>query len=134
MDFSVVNIWAVLVAALSSLVVGFIWYSPALFEKAWKRESGVTDETIKNSNILKIFGLTYILSFIIAINLAMFFGGKVDFAHGLLYGGFTGIFWIAAALGIIYLFEHKSFKLWLIHSGNLTITFIVMGGILGAWH
>jgi hypothetical protein len=34
---------AALVAALSSFVIGGMWYSPILFAKAWQREAGLTD-------------------------------------------------------------------------------------------
>ena len=66
------NIWAVLVAALSTFLIGGLWYSPALFGKVWMRENGFTEEGLKNSNMAKIFGLAFFLAFIAAINLAMF--------------------------------------------------------------
>jgi hypothetical protein len=34
------NWLAILVAAISTMVVGFLWYSPLLFAKAWMREMG----------------------------------------------------------------------------------------------
>ncbi len=34
------NLWAILVAAISTMVVGFLWYSPLLFAKAWMKEMG----------------------------------------------------------------------------------------------
>jgi hypothetical protein len=134
MDFSTVNFLAVLVAAISSFIVGSLWYSPILFGKVWQKESGMTNEKIKRSNMVKIFGLTFVLSFIIALCLALFFAGQADFTNGLLYGFFTGAFWVATAIGILYLFEHHSFKLWLINAGYHIIGFTIMGGILGAWH
>jgi len=33
------NVWAVLAAAVSSFVLGGLWYSPALFGPAWQRLS-----------------------------------------------------------------------------------------------
>jgi len=82
----------------------------------------------------KIFGLAFVLSFIIALCLALFFAGTVDFTSGLMYGFFTGAFWVATSIGILYLFEHQSFKFWLINAGYHIVAFTVMGGILGAWH
>src|ERR1700686_2288973 len=40
MHFHHLNWLAVLVAAISTMVVGFLWYSPLLFAKAWMREMG----------------------------------------------------------------------------------------------
>lgn len=129
-----VNWLAVIVAALSSFVLGGIWYSPLLFAKAWMKENGFTEEQLKNSNMAKIFGLTFVLSFVIAVNLAFFFGNETTWTQGMLYGGLAGFGWVAMSLGTIYLFERKSFKLWLIHAGYHTCQFIIMGAILGAWH
>jgi len=134
MDFSTINWLAVLVAAVASFAIGSLWYSPVLFGKVWQREAEMTDEKIKNGNMAKIFGLAFVLSFIISLCLALFFAGQVSFTEGLMYGFFTGAFWVAAALGILYLFEHKSLKLWFINAGYHIVTFTVMGGILGAWH
>ena len=33
-----INLWAVLVAAVSSFALGGLWYSPVLFYKLWNRE------------------------------------------------------------------------------------------------
>jgi len=57
------NFYAVLVAALSSFVVGFIWYNPKVFGTIWMKESGMTEEKAKNGNMAKIFGLTFVFSF-----------------------------------------------------------------------
>ncbi len=61
------NFYAVLVAALATLVVGFIWYSPALFANIWMRETGLTEEELKKGSMIKIFGLTFIFSVMIAM-------------------------------------------------------------------
>ena len=37
------NILAVIAAALATFVLGGLWYSPALFGRAWQREAGVTE-------------------------------------------------------------------------------------------
>ena len=61
------NFYSVLVAAATTLVVGAIWYSPKLFANAWMKESGLTEEQLKKGNMLKIFGLTFIFSIMIAM-------------------------------------------------------------------
>lgn len=61
------NFISVLVAAATTLVVGFIWYSPMLFANAWMKESGLTEEQLKKGNMLKIFGLTFVFSIMIAM-------------------------------------------------------------------
>lgn len=60
------NLLAILVAALSSFVVGFVWYNPKVFGTIWMKEAGLTQEQIEKGNLLKIFGLTFIYSFMLA--------------------------------------------------------------------
>jgi hypothetical protein len=129
-----INYLAVFVAALSSFLIGGIWYSPIMFAKIHLKESGGNEEEMKNAKMGKIFGISFILSLIIAFNLAAFLGNKEpDLVWGLTAGALAGIGWVATALGIIYLFEHKSLKLFLINAGYQAVTFIVMGGIIGVW-
>lgn len=56
---------AIFVSALTTLVIGFIWYSPKVFGTAWMNENGFTQEELQKGNMLKIFGLTYIFSILI---------------------------------------------------------------------
>ena len=133
MDLSTLNFLAILVAALSSFAIGGLWYSPTLFGKAWMAENGLTEQDAPK-NMGMIFGATFVLSLIIAFNLAAFIGGEATFAFGLLAGALAGIGWVAAAIGILYLFEQKSMRLFLINAGYHAVTFTVMGGILGLWH
>jgi hypothetical protein len=127
------NIWAVLVAALSTFLIGGLWYSPAVFGKAWMRENGFTEESLKGSNMVKIFGLTFFLALIAAINLAMFLGPEDKPEMGALWGFAAGFGWVATFIGTHYLFERKSFTLFLINAGYSIIALTVMGVILTAW-
>lgn len=61
------NLLAILVAALVPLVVGFIWYNPKVFGNAWMKATGITDDKMKQSNMLLIFGITFILSLLFAM-------------------------------------------------------------------
>jgi hypothetical protein len=36
-------------------------------------------------------------------------------------------------LGILYLFEHRPLKLFLVNGGYCMLALVIMGGILGAW-
>lgn len=53
-------------AALIPMIVGALWYSNALLGKAWFKAAEMTDEKIKNANMLVIFGLSYLLSLLLA--------------------------------------------------------------------
>lgn len=133
MDLGSINYLAVLVAALISFLIGGLWYSPVLFGKPWMEEMGFTDEDTKG-NMGMIFGTTFVLSLIIAFNLAAFLGPDANFVWGLTAGALAGIGWVATALGILYLFERRSMRLYLINAGYHAVTFTLMGGLLGLWH
>lgn len=134
MDFSQINILAILVAALSSFLLGGFWYSPVGFGNAWMKETGVSEESSKNANMAKIFTLAFLASLIISFNLAMFLGPESTFETGMLYGFLAGFGWVAMAFAINDLFERRTFKLFAINAGYHSIAFTIMGGIIGAWH
>ena len=127
------NIWAVIVAALSNFLIGGLWYSRGLLGSVWMRENGFTAESLKGSNMAKIFGLAFLLGLIAAANLALFLGPEDRPEMGALWGFAAGFGWVATFLGTIYLFERKSFTLFLINAGYSIVALTVMGIILAAW-
>ena len=52
-----VNLIAVLVCGVVSLALGGLWYSPALFGKAWQRGAGLSDEQAKSGYGLYLHAL-----------------------------------------------------------------------------
>lgn len=126
-----VNWLAVALSAVSSLVLGGIWYSPMLFAKAWQQAAGLSDDQLKSGNMAKIFGLTTVLSFIAAAVFAMFLGPDFGIGPATAAGFSAGLCWVAASYGITYLFEHRPLKLWLINGGYHTLQFTLFGAIIG---
>jgi len=106
---------AVIAAAGARFVVGGIWYGP-LFGKAWQRETGLSDESVKGVNMPKIFGLVALLNlfaaFILGHVLATY--GRPDLVTSTIVGGGIGLGFIATSLGVNYLFALKSLKLFVI--------------------
>ena len=124
---------AVLTAAAAHFAIGGLWYSPLLFGKAWQREAGLSDDQLRQGPMGLIFGLAFVAALVMAFNLAAFIGAKASLGFATLAGLATGLGWVAMSLGVLYLFERRSLKLWLINSGYLVLAFTVMGAILGAW-
>jgi hypothetical protein len=123
---------AVLVAALSGFVIGGLWYGP-LFQKPWMAASGMTKEKGAQGNMVLTFAGAYILNLIGAMGIAILVGDHGGIASGAHVGAFTAFFFVAAALGVIYLFEMRPFRLWLINAGYQIVNFAAMGAIIGAW-
>lgn len=127
------NYLAIIVSALSTFLLGGLWYSPALFGTAWMKENGFKEEDMKGANMIKIFGLSFILALIAAVNLKMFMGPEDRVPMGALWGFLAGFGWVATFVGMHYLFERKSFKLFLINAGYSIVALTIMGVILVAW-
>jgi hypothetical protein len=129
-----VNWLAVLTAAISSFLLGGLWYSPALFQKAWQRAAGLSDaELQKNGHPGRIYGGAFVLSLVAAATFAMFLG-KLPVATATAYGACAGLCWVAASFGINYLFERKPLALFLVNGGYHALQFTLFGLILGLWH
>ena len=63
-----INLLAVLVAAISTMIVGFLWYSPLLFAKPWMREMGYdSDDKAKIQQMQKSAGPAYAGSFVASL-------------------------------------------------------------------
>lgn len=134
MDFSTTNWFAVITAAIFNFLLGGLWYSPLLFGKAWQKENNFKDDNLKKGNMAKIFGFSFLWSIIMAANLGMFLAGpNTDLTWGMTAGLLTGLGWVAMAIFTIALFERKSVRYMLINAGYMTVSFTIMGLIIGAW-
>lgn len=129
-----INHLAVISCAIFNLLLGAIWYSPALFYHSWKKENKLTDEHFKSISFGKMYLISFTLSLIIAYNMAFFLGDDTtDWKWGLTAGFLTGFGWAAMIFSIIALFELKSWKYILINSGYIVVYFSIIGFILGIW-
>ncbi|MBL8342184.1 MAG: DUF1761 domain-containing protein [Rubrivivax sp.] len=128
-----INVVAALAAALLSFLIGGLWYSPLLFANVWMKEAGLTEAQTKAAPMGRIFGLAALASVVMSFNLAAFIGPKASLAFGLFAGAAAGLGWVAMSLGVIYLFEQRSLRLWLINSGYQVVSYTLMGGLLGVW-
>lgn len=131
--FQNLNWLAIIVAAVSAFALGGLWYSPLLFAKRWMKESGVTEESAKEANMVKIFGLAFLLSFVAAFFLAMFIGNDASAGFGALAGFMAGLGWVFTFMGISYLFEARTMAHFLINAMYSVISLTIMGFIIGIW-
>jgi hypothetical protein len=79
------------------------------------------------------FGGAYLLNLIAATGIALQNGAHTGWPFGLHVGLMGAAFFIAPALGVIYLFEQRPFKQWLVNAGYQLVNFSAMGAIIGAW-
>lgn len=133
--FGSINYLAVIVAALSSFVVGWIWYGP-LFGKVWMRLHGFSKDDLTESSmsVPVIMVINYIATALAALAIAMFLGPEANAGFGIFAGLMIAIFWIGTSRLNDVLFERKPWGLYFINVGYNVVIYVVMGAILGAWH
>lgn len=124
------NWLAIIVAALSTFLIGGLWYS--IFEKAWMAANNFSNQDLKKRKMPIVFGLSFFFAFLMSLNLAMFIG-KENLTYGTIAGFLTGFGWVALGIAIIALFENKPLKYVIINGGYMVVSFTIMGAILGAW-
>ena len=135
-----VNWLSMVIATIIPSIVGFIWYSKALFGQAWMDSIGMTEEKRKSANMPLIMGISLVLSFLLSFFLLNFNNSPADqdtvafdtFQHGAWHGAFVGLIIIAPVIVSNGLFEQKGWKNILINLGYWVISLALMGGVLDA--
>lgn len=133
-----INYWTVLLATLSSMVVGSIWYTPKVFGNAWMRLAKVDPNRPGASAVGPIL-VTVVVSFITAWVLAgsatiawHFYGGSYVMAalvtSVLLWAGFTAARFITHDA-----FEGRPANLTVMNIAHELVTIVVMAIIIGVW-
>jgi hypothetical protein len=132
-----INWPAVLLADVSSMVVGAIWYAKPVFGKRWMRLSGLTDESMRGTNPALPLIITFVVSFLTAAVLA----GSAAIAQHFYQGNFllnavltAVILWIgftAARMITHDLFDRRSSSLTVLNLAHELVTVVIMGLIIG---
>jgi len=128
-----INHIAVIVCAVMSLVIGFVWWSPFLFQKPWQAEVGLSDEQLAKANPAKTFGLSFLLAWIVSYNLAFFLGAPGTTWQWGIAAALLAATWVVTMFVIIALFEQRTFRYIAINCGYVIVYFAVIGFILGVW-
>ena len=131
----------VVVAAIATMVIGFLWYSPVLFAKPWMLASGYDlNDKEQMEKMRKSAGPLYLRSFMASLLTAFVLW---RFFHWVgISSAVTGLeVAIVACVGFTIttkytdmLFMRQHYLLFLINSGYQLVCYAAMGAILGAWH
>jgi hypothetical protein len=131
-----INIWAVLLATLSSMVVGSVWYTPKVFGNYWMRVAKVTPSGDAKDAVKPIL-ITLVVSFVSALVLAgsaaisqHFYGGNflvnTLVTAVILWAGFTAARFITHDA-----FEGRPAGLTALNCAHELVTLTVMALIIG---
>lgn len=122
---------AVTIGTVSTFVLGFIWYNPKVFGKAWQKAAGISDESMNDtSGMAKIFGTSFILNFIMALMISYFVREDADLNAAIRHALYIGIGLITTALGVNAMYERKGFLYILINGGYQTASVVIIAIIL----
>jgi len=131
-----INWIAIVSAVVSSMIVGFIWYSRGVFGGVWMKLAGVEQADMKKG----MFGA--MLATAVASALTAYILAYMGYVlHAFLRDTFfmdtvTAAFWLALGISATTLvihnsFEKKPWKLTALAVGNRLVTLIVMGMVIG---
>lgn len=140
MEFMGVRLWAVALAAIATMIVGFLWYSPLLFARPWMVAMGYDpDDKAKIAAMQKTAGLLYGISFVAAL-VSAFVLAKIlvgmtiaSALYGMKVGFAVWVAFVATVQLTDKLFGDRPAKLFLINTGYQLVCYLVMGAILGKW-
>src|SRR5262245_4572137 len=111
-----VNIIAVLVAALSSFLLGGLWYSRLLFGQAWHRASGATQDP-EQKHRGRVFAVSFLFALVAAFTYALLMPPAPNAVTAVVQGLAVGVGFVAASFGINYQFANRSMVMWLVDGG-----------------
>lgn len=121
---------AILLAAVIRMVIGWLWYHPALFGKEWMRLAHLNEKEL-GAATPALLG-AFVTALVTAAVLSLFVQAMPP--HTLFHGAFIGFL---AWLGFVatssfggVLFGKMPLKLWLLHRGDDLVSYILMGGVL----
>jgi hypothetical protein len=123
-----------IVAVLVKIVVGALWYSPALFLREWQRLQGISDEQMKGG-MAKAMTTWIIGALLMAFVLAhaVFYAGAKGIGTGAAVGFFNWLGFILVVLLDDWAAAKRPVKLLVINAGANLVALVIMGAILAGW-
>jgi len=138
--FSSINIWAVIVAAVISMPVGYFWYSNAGFGKPWAKMMGfdMTDEKKMKEmkeQMMPALVATFVSFLIISFFLAQIIALKElsGVVTGLKVGFAAWLGFVAPTLLIANVWSSKTLKLYPIDVSHMLVVMLVQAAIISVW-
>lgn len=132
-----VSLLGVLLAALSSMVVGAFWYNPSVFGALWMRLTGVKMDAAKEKHMAATFFFVFLASLLMAYVLAhvsylaqSFFGGSF------LGNALSTAFWMWLGFVATRFYVHDAFEgrpkaLTALNAAHELVTLLAMGLCIG---
>jgi divalent metal cation (Fe/Co/Zn/Cd) transporter len=134
-----INLWAVLLAGVSSMVIGMLYYSNALYGKAWKKLAKVDEKRFQKempSVMPLVFAAALITAYVTAYVTFLY--------HNFFQGSWVGagvvtalVLWVGVSATTTFVhnsLDQRPSKLTAISLGNRLLSILAMGLIIGWLH
>lgn len=132
-----INYLAVFVAAFISFIIGWVWFSPMVFAKAWMAGAHISAETMEagKKKMPMMAGAGFVSQLIAAFVIAHFIQlvGATDVPGALQFSFWAWLGFIAVPMLGMVLWEMKSMTYYAIVSGYWLVAVGVMSVILFLW-
>lgn len=130
-----VNLMAVLIAVILSMVIRAVWYSPIAFGNLWMKLVGLSGKDMKKEGVWIYQVTTFIGLVLMALVLSLLLNllSVSNVVEGLKVGFFVWSGFVATTSLTNALFSQKSLKLYLLENGHHLAVILVMSLILSAW-
>jgi len=139
-----INWAAFAVAVVAQMLVGYIWFHPAVMGKMWAKVNGLDINNMKPTNAGMTYGLTILLTVIFTFWLTMNVTGPGQdtapdghsyhtFQHGLAHAALLSIMIMLPVFGTPALFEKRGIGWVIVHVGYWFFRMAVAAGILSVW-
>jgi magnesium-transporting ATPase (P-type) len=133
-----INYLAVVLSAVSSMIIGFLWYGP-IFGKTWAKMVGMTADKMEKTkkDMPKTYGIMFTASLLMAYVLAHLVWyaapGSLTIFISVKTAVWAWLGFVATTMLTRFLFnpEKKPVRLLVIDSGYYLVNLIVMGVIFG---
>ena len=140
-----VNVLAALVAGVAGFFVGGIWYSKALFGRAWGKANGYFDAAgnlrpeiaakAHGKHPARAFAIAIPFSLVAALVFAGVLGPNPDLGYALRWALVAAGGFVATSFGINYQFcIDRSLVSWAVDAGYHLAQFAIFAVVLGLWH
>lgn len=131
MQFALVNPTAIILAAIVTNILAYVWYVP-LFGAQWRALTSRTEADMRRPQVIALLALGILVT---AFTLGEFvsYAGAATLAGGALVGLLAWFGFYAATTFTNVISQGRAAKLYFIDNGFSLVSFAVMGAILGAF-
>jgi Protein of unknown function (DUF1761) len=136
-----INWLAYAAAVAAQMVIGYLWFHPAVLGRTWAKANGQSyEDMMKSQNMGITLGVTIVLTLLFTfwLNLNVTGAGQEDprfytFQHGIGHAVALTLFVMLPVFGTPGMFEKRGWGWVLLHTGYWFCRMVVAAGILSLW-